>query len=123
VIMGHLRKATDCGTDGFDQSFGLPRVKRHGAVKQGWSGFGLTPPHPCTNGAGLARRGGADGVRFAPAAAPDLGLGRPVLHTTGTIGGSDRWIVVVLTLNPAGASYRTSAARLTTLTKSLTKGL
>lgn len=111
VIMGHLRKATKCGTDGFDQSFGLPQAaKRAGAVKQGWSGFGLTPPYPCTNGA-----------RFVPAAAPDLGLGRPVLHTTGTVGGSDRWIVVVLTLNPAGASYRTSVDRITTLTRSLTR--
>jgi len=113
VIMGHLRKATKCGTDGFDQSFGLPRAtKRAVAVKQGWSGFGLNPPYPCTNGA-----------RFAPVAAPDLGLGRPVLHTTGTVGGNDRWIVVVLTLNPAGASYRTSVERITALTKSLTKGL
>ncbi|GAA2728165.1 hypothetical protein [Actinocorallia aurantiaca] len=113
VIMGHLRKATKCGTDGFDQSFGLPRAaKKAGAVKQGWSGFGLTPPYPCTNGA-----------RFVPAAAPDLGLGRPVLHTTGTVGGSDRWIVVVLTLNPAGASYRTSVDRITALTRSLTGSL
>ncbi|WP_198653719.1 hypothetical protein [Actinocorallia populi] len=113
TIMGHLRKATKCGTDGFDQSFGLPRAtRRAGAVKQGWSGFGLTPPYPCTSGA-----------RFVPAAAPDLGLGRPVLHTTGTVGGRDRWIVVVLTLNPAGASYRSSVERITALTRSLTKGL
>ncbi|GAA0964748.1 hypothetical protein [Actinocorallia libanotica] len=119
TIMGHLRRATRCGTDGFDQSFGLPgATKRAGAVKQGWSGFGLTPPYPCTNGARSA-----GGARFVPAAAPDLGLGRPVLHTTGTVGGQDRWIVVVLTLNPAGASYRSSVNRITALTRSLTKGL
>ncbi|MEO3784556.1 hypothetical protein ABGB12_14570 [Actinocorallia sp. B10E7] len=113
VVMGHLRKATRCGADGFDQSFGIPRaVKKAKAVKQGWSGFGTVPPYPCTNGA-----------RFVPAVAPDLGLGRPVLHTTGTVGGNDRWIVVVLTLNPAGASYRTSVDRITALTKSLTRGL
>lgn len=114
VIMGHLRRSTPCGTDGFDQSFGIPKAVRDKpkAVKQGWSGFGLTPPYPCSNAS-----------RFAPAAGPDLGLGRPVLHTTGVVGQGDRWIVVVLTLNPAGASYRTSANRLTTLTRSLTRGL
>ncbi|GAB3687685.1 hypothetical protein GCM10027589_56070 [Actinocorallia lasiicapitis] len=116
VVLGHLRKSAPCGTDGFDQSFGIPSaVKRPWAVKQGWSGFGDRPPYPC--GAGTR------GVAFVPAVAPDLGLGRPVLHTTGLVGRGDRWIVVVLTLNPAGASYRTSVRRLTRLTASLTKGL
>ncbi|ROO89257.1 hypothetical protein EDD29_6944 [Actinocorallia herbida] len=113
TVMGHLGKSTKCGTDGFDQSWGIPSAtKRAHAVKQGWSGFGLTPPYPCANGS-----------RFVPAAGPDLGLGRPVLHTTGTLGAESRYIVVVLTLNPAGASYRVSGRRLTELTKELIKGL
>ncbi|MDX6739752.1 hypothetical protein [Actinocorallia sp. A-T 12471] len=113
TIMGHLGKATKCGTDGFDQSWGIPAAtKRRHAVKQGWSGFGLTPPYPCANNS-----------RYVPAAGPDLGLGRPVLHTTGTIGAQARYIVVVLTLNPAGASYRVSGQRLTKLTRELVKGL
>jgi hypothetical protein len=37
-----------------------------------------------------------------------------VLHTTGVVG--DR-IVVVLTLHPAGSSFRVAAGRVTTLTK------
>ncbi|MCD0451973.1 hypothetical protein LO762_22655 [Actinocorallia sp. API 0066] len=117
TILGHLAKATGCGTDGFDQSWGLPSAtKRAHAVKQGWSGFGLTPPYACRNGARAL-------PAALPAAGPDLGLGRPVLHTTGTVGARDRYIVVVLTLNPAGASYRTSGQRLTALTKALVKGL
>ncbi|GAA3217902.1 hypothetical protein GCM10010468_41010 [Actinocorallia longicatena] len=116
VVLGHLRTSTPCGTDGFDQSFGIPSaVKRPWAVKQGWSGFGNTPPYAC--------RATAQGASFTPVAGPDLGLGRPVLHTTGVIGAGDRYIVVVLTLNPAGASYRTSVQRITKLAKGLTKGL
>ncbi|GGO63870.1 hypothetical protein [Nonomuraea cavernae] len=48
TILGHLRKATPCGTDGFDQTFGIPRaVPRPWAVKQGWSGFGAVPTIRC----------------------------------------------------------------------------
>ncbi|MDL4770690.1 MULTISPECIES: hypothetical protein [Thermomonosporaceae] len=94
LVMGHLERATPCGSDGFDQTFGIPRaLGRPWAVKQGWAGFGEEP----------------DGR-----AAPGLGLGRPVLHTSGVVG--DR-IVVVLTLHPAGTSFRTASARLTTLTR------
>ncbi|XVQ14311.1 hypothetical protein ACQP1W_17755 [Spirillospora sp. CA-255316] len=108
MIMGELRKATPCGLDRYDQYFGIPRaLPRPWAVKQGWSGFGDVPAVPCR--AGPAR----------PAAAPDLGLGRPVLHTTGVVGRDDRRIVVVLTLHPAGSSFRVAAQRLTTLTKQI----
>lgn len=102
-VLGQLRRSTPCGTDGFDQTFGIPRAaKRPWAVKQGWSGFGDVPAEPC-------REGGA-----RPAAwRPDLGLGRPVLHTTGVVG--DR-IVAVLTLHPAGSPFRTAARRITVLT-------
>ncbi|MDR8410186.1 hypothetical protein MTP10_15745 [Nonomuraea sp. 3-1Str] len=48
TILGHLRAATPCGSDGFDQYFGIPRaVPRPWAVKQGWSGFGSVPPVRC----------------------------------------------------------------------------
>ncbi|MFF4774748.1 hypothetical protein ACFY05_18015 [Microtetraspora fusca] len=42
---------------------------------------------------------------------------RPVLHTTGVIG--DRFIMVVLTTQPAGASFGSSATRLTALARDL----
>ncbi len=105
-VLEQLRRSTPCGTDGFDQTFGIPRaLMRPWAVKQGWSGFGETPAEPCR------------GVR--PAAwGPDLGLGRPVLHTTGVVG--DR-IVVVLTLHPAGTSFRTATARITSLTRQVAR--
>ncbi|MFA1551757.1 hypothetical protein [Actinomadura chokoriensis] len=101
-VMEQLRKATPCGKDGFDQTFGIPRaLKRPWAVKQGWSGFGDVPAERCR------------GVR--PAAwAPDLGIGRPVLHTTGVVGDK---IVVVLTLQPAGSSFGAASARITALTR------
>lgn len=104
-VLEQLRNSTPCGTDGFDQTFGIPRaVKRPWAVKQGWSGFGDAPAEPCR------------GVR--PAAwGPDLGIGRPVLHTTGVVG--ERKIVVVLTLHPAGTSFRAAAERITELVRQL----
>lgn len=50
LVLGHLRQATKCGTDGFDQSFGIPAaVPRPWAVKQGWSGFGDPPAAKCTS--------------------------------------------------------------------------
>ncbi|MFB4318799.1 hypothetical protein [Actinomadura sp. 21ATH] len=102
LILGELGKATPCGTDRYDQYFGIPRaLPRPWAVKQGWSGFGDVPAVPCK------------GQAYRPAAA-DLGLGRPVLHTTGVVG--DR-VVVVLTLHPAGSSFSVAARRLTALTK------
>ncbi|WP_344588666.1 hypothetical protein [Actinomadura vinacea] len=105
LIMGELRKATPCGTDRYDQYFGIPRaLPRPWAVKQGWSGFGDVPAVPCK-------------ASVVPAAAPDLGLGRPVLHTTGVVGPDDRRIVVVLTLHPAGSSFRVASQRLTSLTR------
>ena len=106
-VLEQLRKATPCGTDGFDQTFGIPRAaERPWAVKQGWSGFGDVPAEPCHGG----------GARPAAWRA-DLGLGRPVLHTTGLVG--DRKIVVVLTLFPAGTAFRPAAERITTLTRQL----
>ncbi|TDC68272.1 hypothetical protein E1200_12270 [Actinomadura sp. GC306] len=106
-VLGHLRKATRCGTDGFDQSFGIPRaVQRPWAVKQGWSGFGDAPAGPCRGAQPAAWR-------------PDLGIGRPVLHTTGLVG--EQKIVVVLTLQPAGSSFAKAAAGITALTGQLAR--
>jgi hypothetical protein len=105
-VLGQLRRSTPCGTDGFDQTFGIPRAaKRPWAVKQGWSGFGDVPAEPCHG-----RRPQQVGGR------PDLGIGRPVLHTTGVVG--DR-IVVLLTLQPAGTSFREASRRVTELTRQL----
>ncbi|WP_253880654.1 cell division control 45 family protein [Actinomadura rupiterrae] len=101
VVMGHLRHATRCGTDHFDQYFGIPRaVKRPWAVKQGWSGYGDAPGRPCAGG-------------VEPVLGPDLGIGRPVLHTTGVVGDK---IVAVLTLQPAGTSFEAASKQLTGLT-------
>ncbi|MFB4307268.1 hypothetical protein [Actinomadura sp. GTD37] len=102
-VMEQLRRSTPCGKDGFDQTFGIPRaVKGPRAVKQGWSGFGDVPAEPCGGGVRPAAWG------------PGLGIGRPVLHTTGVVGDK---IVVVLTLQSAGTSFRTAAARITALTR------
>ncbi|GHH70957.1 lipoprotein [Streptosporangium violaceochromogenes] len=111
LILGHLRRAGRCGSDGFDQFFGIPRaVPAPWAVKQGWSGYGSTPPVPCG-------RSGRAGV--PPAAAVAVGpvpdLGRPVLHTTGLVGPKERWIMVLLTAHPSGATWRRSTDQMTGL--------
>ncbi|MFP3962994.1 hypothetical protein SMC26_11795 [Actinomadura fulvescens] len=106
-VVGQLRRATQCGTDGFDQFFGIPRaVPKPWAIKQGWSGFGDVPAVRCREGT------------FRPVVGPDLGLGRPVLHTTGIVG---HRIFVVLTLQPAGSSFQAASERVTKLTRDLYK--
>jgi hypothetical protein len=142
TILGHLRKATPCGSDGFDQTFGIPSaVPGPRAVKQGWSGFGTVPPVKCdarTRTASAA--GGAAGSSGAPASTstqdmsmsavalrargsgiPDLG--RPVLHSTGLVGKDERYVMAVLTAHPAGATWRGSVSRITALSKALYRGL
>jgi len=146
-ILGNLRKATKCGADGFDQYFGIPRaVPRPWAVKQGWSGYGTVPPVRCVVSgarasgvsavpavpagfAGSAGFGGSAGYASAGSAGaagaagssrtPGVDFSRPVLHTTGLAGKGDRFIIVVLTSQPKGATYRSSMARITTLTKAV----
>jgi hypothetical protein len=117
TILGHLRASTPCGSDGFDQTFGIPRaVPRPWAVKQGWSGFGTTPPVRCDAKAvaapisWIAQRATGSGV-------PDYG--RPVLHTTGLLGKDDRFVMAVLTAQPAGSTWSGSVKRVTTLTADL----
>ncbi|MBH1938777.1 hypothetical protein I5Q34_31725 [Streptomyces sp. AV19] len=100
AVLGPLRRATRHGTDGYDQSFGIPSAfARPWAVKQGWSGF--PPP---------ARPRGAGG---------EVDLDRPALHTTGTVGADDRAVVAVFTLHPPGTGYAEAGARVTEIVRSL----
>ncbi|WP_432837225.1 hypothetical protein [Dactylosporangium sp. CA-092794] len=118
-ILSNLHATTKCGTDHYDQSFGIPSTfKQPRAAKQGWSGFGDNPATPCVAGAGLPA--GAGGAEFVPAGGtnpPDM-MGE-VLHTTGTVGADDRYIVAVLTVHPDGTQFAKAAAALTKITKSL----
>jgi hypothetical protein len=124
-IMGNLHASTKCGTDHYDQSFGIPSTfKKPWAAKQGWSGFGDNPATPCNADAALMRgdNGEAgDDVAFVPVAAdpnkPDMS--GEVLHTTGTVGDNDRYVVAVLTVHPNGTQFANAAAALTKLTKTL----
>ncbi|RCG25333.1 hypothetical protein DQ384_31160 [Sphaerisporangium album] len=129
VILGHLRNASRCAADDFDQYFGIPSaVPRPWAVKQGWSGYGAHPAVPCSgtrasvqapaNGSGTTNPAyTTPAASTASPARPPVNLVRPVLHTTGLVGKGDRLVMAVLTLQPAGASYRSSAARLTALAR------
>ncbi|NUW38937.1 hypothetical protein [Nonomuraea rhodomycinica] len=139
TILGHLRAATPCGTDGFDQYFGIPRaVPRPWAVKQGWSGFGTVPPVRCrpgsastgavSTGSAATGAGGTQGASISAVALRARGsgvpdLGRPVLHTTGLAGKGDRYVLAVLTAHPAGGTWSASVRRITTLTAELYRGL
>ncbi|WP_245778233.1 hypothetical protein [Lentzea xinjiangensis] len=104
TIMGHLRRAEKCASDGFDQSFGLPSATWRPAFKQGWSGFG-DPVKPCVD-------------RPRPRAQWELDLKSPALHTSGTCGFS---IVAVLTLHPEGTTFEQASKRVTRLTEEVTK--
>ena len=137
-IMGNLRLSTRCGSDGFDQSFGIPSaLPRPWAVKQGWSGFGAgpAPGEECVESSQPSARVRAvlssPQVRAAAAAAPgegptttavrDIDLTSRAMHTTGTVGEGDRKIVVVLTLEPKDLSWQDSAARITQLTQAVSE--
>jgi len=109
-VLGNLHQSTRCGTDRYDQSFGIPSAfSRPWAAKQGWYGFGDTPANPCT--------GPVPGA--APGVAPASILTGAVLHTTGTVGAGDRAIVVVLTQHPEGTSFAKAAVVLTGLVRTL----
>ncbi|RSN06648.1 hypothetical protein DMB42_25585 [Nonomuraea sp. WAC 01424] len=117
LILGHLRASTPCGTDGFDQTFGIPRaVPRPWAVKQGWSGFGATPPGKC-DAKSMAAPVSWIAQRATGSGVPDYG--RPVLHTTGLAGAGDRLVMAVLTAHPAGSTWSASVKRVTDLTAAL----
>jgi hypothetical protein len=138
-LMGNLHRATKCGSDGFDQSFGIPTVARWPwAAKQGWSGFGAgpAPGEQCVASslpsAQVQAVLSSQEVRDAAAKAPgegattkavsDIDLTSRAMHTTGTVGKNDKKIVVVLTLQPKTLSWRDSAARITDLTRAVYLG-
>jgi hypothetical protein len=118
IVMGNLRRSTPCGTDRFHQAFGIPSaVDGPWAAKQGWFGFGDVPANPCTaQSSVLAVPVTGPVIRGA---APTGVMNGEVLHTTGTVGDSDRLIVAVLTQYPPGTSFLDAAATLTLLTRSL----
>ncbi|MDN3265786.1 hypothetical protein QWJ26_39535 [Streptomyces sp. CSDS2] len=120
-VMGNLRRYTRCATDGFDQQFGIagafdaPR-----AVKQGWSGFGAR------GDCGPTPASGTDANRMPRTASgswahdgSEVDTQRPALHTTGTVGTGDRFIVAVYTLHGLGTSYGKAYTDLGRITRSL----
>ncbi|MEV6397473.1 hypothetical protein AB0M39_22330 [Streptomyces sp. NPDC051907] len=134
-IMGNLRQSTRCASDKFDQHFGIAGAfDRPWAVKQGWSGFGATgtcgPEGAAQAGASKTSASKTPASNASPdaspaqeaaaAAAADVDLARPALHTTGTVGPGDRSIVAVFTLHPAKTSYGKAYTDLGRLTRSLT---
>ncbi|MFI7127113.1 hypothetical protein ACIBQ1_15565 [Nonomuraea sp. NPDC050153] len=122
TILGHLRQSTPCGTDGFDQTFGIPdAVARPWAVKQGWSGFGNTPPTRCSDARAVGAPISWIAQRATGSGVPDYG--RPVLHTTGLVGKNERYVMALLTAHPAGGTWASSVARVTKLTGDLYRGL
>ncbi len=135
-IMGNLAQSTKCGSDGFDQSFGLPSaVPGPKAVKQGWSGFGAAPApgQECTETNARALRvlnspevkaataiaSSGEGTLGAKStfSAQDIDLTSRAMHTSGTVGANNCKIVVVLTLEPTTLSWQDSASRITQLTQ------
>ncbi|MFK4694139.1 hypothetical protein [Streptomyces pristinaespiralis] len=125
IVMGNLRASTRCGTDGFDQRFGIPAsFERPWAVKQGWSGFG--PKSDCTNTTATTTASAAPSVTATPATGTkaagrmaDVDLSRPALHTTGTLGADDRSIVAVFTLHPQDTSFGAAYTATDRLVRSL----
>ncbi|TCO35966.1 hypothetical protein EV652_101854 [Kribbella steppae] len=106
LVMGLLHQPTRLGTDGFDQYFGIASVfDPDFSIKQGWSGFL-----------------GSSGYRKDTAKPVDtpVDLVSDALHTTGTVGPSDRTIVAVFTLHPSGTQYEKAYAEVTRLTAALT---
>ncbi|MFJ7071706.1 hypothetical protein [Streptomyces sp. NPDC098781] len=114
-VMGNLRRSTRCASDDFDQHFGIAGAfDKPWAVKQGWAGSSY-PKGTCGSGgtAAVPRTAGP-----APAAAA-VDLTRPALHSTGTVGADDRFVVAVLTLHPVGTSYGKAYTDIGRLTRSL----
>jgi len=125
-VMGNLRRATRCGTDGFDQSFGIPSAfGQPWAVKQGWYEFGGRPATRCAATAAYppdahsAPGVAAPAALVAAPAANYVDWGGEVLHTTGVVGAGDRSIIAVLTVHRSGTPFATASSALTRLTGSL----
>lgn len=122
-VMGNLRQSTRCASDSFDQHFGIAGAfQKPWAVKQGWSGGSSFEAGTCTPAGGtptVASRTAAPAPAVAPAAAADVNLTRPALHSTGTVGTNDRNIVAVYTLHAAGTSYGKAYTDIGRITRSL----
>jgi hypothetical protein len=131
-VLGNLRGSTKCGTDRYDQSFGIPTAfAKPWAVKQGWSGFGDRPANPCTATAALPLPVAPAPVPAVPAllpavpallpaqAARAVDMSGEVLHTTGSVGPDDRAIVAILSVHPNATPYAKATANLNALTRSL----
>lgn len=128
-ILGRLRKGTftKCGTDRYDQSFGIPSAFPGvpWVAKQGWYEFANAPKN-CTSATPAAFTPTESEVvpvtlvpvEFAPAAAP-VDFAGEALHTTGIVGPDDRSIVVILTVHPHGTQYSVATAAVTRLAASL----
>ncbi|MFI5843042.1 hypothetical protein ACIA8K_25365 [Catenuloplanes sp. NPDC051500] len=112
LVMGNLSQATRCGTDGFDQSFGI-RSAFTGptAVKQGWVLFGGAPRNPCVTAAS------ARAAKSLTQEEIDYSSG--ALHTTGTVGSGHRVIVVVLSTHRPGTSFAQAGYALTNVVRQL----
>lgn len=122
-VLGNLRSATRCASDGFDQSFGL--LDDHinaGAVKQGWSGFGGAPaPGEECRGEPVAppsTPSTPEPPRTGPPAPEPVDVLRPAMHTSGTVHDDGR-IIALLTLLPEGTGWHDAAQRTTELARSL----
>lgn len=87
IIMRALSGATESGSDGVRQYFGIPDAAGSipWSVKQGWS---------CCRGA-------------------------RILHTSGVVGKDDRYIVVVLTSQPASTTYVGGGKQVTAAVRAL----
>ncbi|HEX5568578.1 MAG TPA: hypothetical protein VFY14_16915, partial [Streptomyces sp.] len=109
-------------SDGYDQYFGISSAfERPWAVKQGWSGFssgGCTADSPASSPSS-ASASPTPSSSAASSSAAELDLVSEALHSTGTVGSGDRFIVAVLTLHPDGTAYGTAYSRLTRLVDSL----
>jgi hypothetical protein len=123
LVMGDLHRSTRCGTDGFDQSFGIPSVfPKPWSAKQGWYEFGGVPAVRCVENAAYT---GPDYTGPVGASARVIPAGNAVdyagevLHTTGTVGEGDRTIVVVLTLHRHGIPFATASSAVTNLVAGL----
>ncbi|WP_030944370.1 hypothetical protein [Streptomyces sp. NRRL S-646] len=119
-VMGNLRQSTRCASDHFDQHFGIAGAfDKPWAVKQGWAGSSYEKGTCGTaSGTATASRTAAQAAP-APVAAADVDLTRPALHSTGTVGAGDRFIVAVFTLHPVGTSYGKAYTDIGRLTRSL----
>lgn len=148
-VMGNLRQSTRCASDGFDQHFGIAGTfEKPWAIKQGWAGSSYeegtcgppgtaaAAPRTADRATASCAQAQADQAQAAhaqaakapaqhqqnqavAAVAADVDLTRPALHSTGTVGAGDRFVVAVFTLHPVGTSYGKAFTDIGRLTRSL----